>query len=98
MLPQYQALVKDVDLELKPINLKEGDCYVINHGEGLMAINFDIGDAATAGTIDRSEGQREKRYGRRFTIRLQEGRRRRTGVEAVVCCSWGREGVAARLR
>ncbi|RWV87069.1 hypothetical protein GW17_00050977 [Ensete ventricosum] len=56
MLLQDQAPVKDADLELKPMNLKEGDRYVINHDEGLTAIDFDRGDAATAGTIDRSEG------------------------------------------
>ncbi|RZS08595.1 hypothetical protein BHM03_00039585 [Ensete ventricosum] len=39
----------------------QGDCCVVNHGEGLTAVDFDGGDAATAGAIGRSEGQREKR-------------------------------------
>ncbi|RZS07353.1 hypothetical protein BHM03_00038176 [Ensete ventricosum] len=32
--------VKNTDLELVPINLKEGDRYVVNHGEGLTAVDF----------------------------------------------------------
>ncbi|RZS27098.1 hypothetical protein BHM03_00060529 [Ensete ventricosum] len=41
MPPQDQAHVKNVDLELMPMNLKEEDCYVINHGENLTAVDFD---------------------------------------------------------
>ncbi|RWV90444.1 hypothetical protein GW17_00047354 [Ensete ventricosum] len=41
MPPQDQAPVKDADLELMPMNRKEGDRYVGNHSEGLMAIDFD---------------------------------------------------------
>ncbi|RRT63626.1 hypothetical protein B296_00017036 [Ensete ventricosum] len=63
MPPQDQAPVKDADLEQGPMNLKEGDRYVVNHGEGLTVVDFDEGDATMAGAIDRSEGQREKRYG-----------------------------------
>ncbi|RWV78569.1 hypothetical protein GW17_00060437 [Ensete ventricosum] len=33
--------VKDADLEQMPTNLKEGDRYVVNHDEGLTAIDFD---------------------------------------------------------
>ncbi|RWW41610.1 hypothetical protein BHE74_00052891 [Ensete ventricosum] len=41
IMPLYdQALMKDVNLELIPINLKEGDCYVINHGKGMMVVDF----------------------------------------------------------
>ncbi|RRT52423.1 hypothetical protein B296_00017132 [Ensete ventricosum] len=41
IMPLYdQALVKDINLELMPINLTEGDCYVINHGKGLMVVDF----------------------------------------------------------
>ncbi|RRT47885.1 hypothetical protein B296_00035908, partial [Ensete ventricosum] len=34
---------------------------VVNRGEGLTTVDFSGGDAATAGAIGRSEGQREKR-------------------------------------
>ncbi|RWW42817.1 hypothetical protein BHE74_00051589 [Ensete ventricosum] len=97
--------MKDANLEQRPMNLKEGDRYIVNHDEGLTTIDFDGGDAATAWAIDRSEGKREKRCGRRLAVlsterpeqqRLQEGRRKRAGVEVIVCCSWGRERVAAR--
>ncbi|RWW26833.1 hypothetical protein BHE74_00029875 [Ensete ventricosum] len=62
MPPQDQAPVKDADLEQRPMNLKEGDRYVLNHGEGLMVVDFDGGDATMDGAIDRSEGQRENHY------------------------------------
>ncbi|RZS09612.1 hypothetical protein BHM03_00040703, partial [Ensete ventricosum] len=39
----------------------QGDRCVVNRGEGLTAVDFSEGDAATAGAIGRSEGQREKR-------------------------------------
>ncbi|RWW58927.1 hypothetical protein BHE74_00034172 [Ensete ventricosum] len=39
------------------------DHCVVNRGEGLTAVDFDGGDAATAGAIGRSEGQREKHSG-----------------------------------
>ncbi|RWW68812.1 hypothetical protein BHE74_00023637 [Ensete ventricosum] len=39
----------------------QGDRCVVNRGEGLTAVDFGGGDAATAGAIGRSEGQREKR-------------------------------------
>ncbi|RWV82503.1 hypothetical protein GW17_00055996 [Ensete ventricosum] len=68
MPPQDQAPMKDVDLEQRLMNLKEGDRYVINHGEGLTTVDFGRGDAATVGAIDRSEGQREKHYGCRFDV------------------------------
>ncbi|RZS19776.1 hypothetical protein BHM03_00052199 [Ensete ventricosum] len=74
MPPRDQAPVKDVDLEQRLMNMKEGDCYVVNHDKGLTTANFGGGDAATAGAIDRSEGQREKRCGRRFAI---QGKRKR---------------------
>ncbi|RRT60139.1 hypothetical protein B296_00043741 [Ensete ventricosum] len=35
---------------------------VVNRNEGLTVVDFSGGDAATAGAIGRSEGQREKRY------------------------------------
>ncbi|RRT41248.1 hypothetical protein B296_00036802 [Ensete ventricosum] len=38
------------------------DRCVVNRGEDLTTIDFDGGDAATAGAIGRSEGQREKHY------------------------------------
>ncbi|RRT43853.1 hypothetical protein B296_00038592, partial [Ensete ventricosum] len=38
----------------------QGDRCVVNRGEGLTAIDFGGGDAATVGAIDRSEGQQEK--------------------------------------
>ncbi|RWV94118.1 hypothetical protein GW17_00043379 [Ensete ventricosum] len=37
------------------------DRCVVNRGEGLTTVDFSGGDAATAGAIGRSEGQREKR-------------------------------------
>ncbi|RRT37336.1 hypothetical protein B296_00029557 [Ensete ventricosum] len=37
---QYQAPMKDADLEQMPMNLKEGDRYVVNHDEGLTTIDF----------------------------------------------------------
>ncbi|RRT75128.1 hypothetical protein B296_00002388 [Ensete ventricosum] len=40
MPPQDQAPVKDADLEQMPMNLKEGYHYVVNHGEGLTAVDF----------------------------------------------------------
>ncbi|RZS09328.1 hypothetical protein BHM03_00040399 [Ensete ventricosum] len=40
MPPQDQALVKDADLEPMLMNLKEGDCYVVNHGEGMTVVDF----------------------------------------------------------
>ncbi|RRT59950.1 hypothetical protein B296_00009685 [Ensete ventricosum] len=33
--------VQDTDLEQMPMNLKEGDRYVVNHGEGLTTVYFD---------------------------------------------------------
>ncbi|RWW66873.1 hypothetical protein BHE74_00025743, partial [Ensete ventricosum] len=39
----------------------QGDRCVVNRGEGLTTVDFSGGDAATAGAIGRSEGQREKR-------------------------------------
>ncbi|RRT35423.1 hypothetical protein B296_00051286, partial [Ensete ventricosum] len=44
----------------------QGDRCVVNRGEGLTTVDFDGGDAAMAGAIGRSEGQREKHYDRRF--------------------------------
>ncbi|RRT65655.1 hypothetical protein B296_00011419 [Ensete ventricosum] len=41
MPPQDQTPMKDTDLEHMSMNLKEGDRCVVNHGEGLMAVNFD---------------------------------------------------------
>ncbi|RWW76451.1 hypothetical protein BHE74_00015453 [Ensete ventricosum] len=41
MPPQDQAPVKDADFESMPMNLKEGDRYVVNHGEDLTAVDFD---------------------------------------------------------
>ncbi|RWW19215.1 hypothetical protein GW17_00016755 [Ensete ventricosum] len=41
----------------------QGDHCVINDGEGLTAVDFDGGDTATVGVIDRSKGQRDKRCG-----------------------------------
>ncbi|RWW28011.1 hypothetical protein BHE74_00017643 [Ensete ventricosum] len=38
MTPQDQALVNDANLELVPMNLKEGDHYVVNYGEGLTVL------------------------------------------------------------
>ncbi|RWV92187.1 hypothetical protein GW17_00045463 [Ensete ventricosum] len=38
----------------------QGDRCVVNRGEGLTTVDFSGGDAATAGAIGRSEGQREK--------------------------------------
>ncbi|RZS22672.1 hypothetical protein BHM03_00055484 [Ensete ventricosum] len=43
----------------------QGDRCVVDRDEGLTTIDFGGGDAATAGAIGRSEGQREKRCGRR---------------------------------
>ncbi|RZS14493.1 hypothetical protein BHM03_00046185 [Ensete ventricosum] len=40
MPPQDQAPVKDADLEPMPMNLKEEDHYVVNHDEGLTAVDF----------------------------------------------------------
>ncbi|RWW38843.1 hypothetical protein BHE74_00055887 [Ensete ventricosum] len=40
MPPQAQAPVNDADFEQMPMNLKEGDCYVVNHSEGLTAVDF----------------------------------------------------------
>ncbi|RWW52383.1 hypothetical protein BHE74_00041194 [Ensete ventricosum] len=51
MPPQNQALVKDADLEQMPMNLKEGDRYVVNHGEGLTAVG--VGDH---GSLAEKEG------------------------------------------
>ncbi|RWV99161.1 hypothetical protein GW17_00037938 [Ensete ventricosum] len=65
---QDQAPMKDADLEQMPMNLKEGDRYIVNHGEGLTTIDFGGGDAAIVGAIDRSEGKREKRCGRRLAV------------------------------
>ncbi|RRT32624.1 hypothetical protein B296_00054005 [Ensete ventricosum] len=72
MHPQDQAPVKDADLEQRLMNLKEGDRYVVNHDKGLTTANFGGGDAATAGAIDRSEGQREKRCGPDVTVVVHE--------------------------
>ncbi|RWW77865.1 hypothetical protein BHE74_00013941 [Ensete ventricosum] len=41
MPPQDQAHVKDADLEQIPMNMKERDRYVVNHGEGLTVVDFD---------------------------------------------------------
>ncbi|RWW04864.1 hypothetical protein GW17_00031890 [Ensete ventricosum] len=38
---QDQAPMKEVDLEPMSRNLKEGDRYVVNHGEGLTTVDFD---------------------------------------------------------
>ncbi|RRT38209.1 hypothetical protein B296_00058165 [Ensete ventricosum] len=38
----------------------QGNRCVVNHDEDLTTVDFDRGDTATAGAIDRSEGQREK--------------------------------------
>ncbi|RWW59943.1 hypothetical protein BHE74_00033095 [Ensete ventricosum] len=40
MPPQDQAPVKDADLEHMPMNLKEGDRYVVNHGEDMTVVDF----------------------------------------------------------
>ncbi|RZR74162.1 hypothetical protein BHM03_00032943 [Ensete ventricosum] len=40
MPPQDQAPAKDADLEHMPMNLKEGDRYVVNHVEGLTTVDF----------------------------------------------------------
>ncbi|RRT60076.1 hypothetical protein B296_00020969 [Ensete ventricosum] len=57
MSSQDQAPVKDADLD----PMSRNHC-IVNHSEGLMVVDFGGGDAATTGTIGRSEGQREKRY------------------------------------
>ncbi|RZS19860.1 hypothetical protein BHM03_00052305 [Ensete ventricosum] len=63
-----QKDASDADLEQRPMNLKEGDRYVVNHGESLTTVDFGGGDATMAGAIDRSEGQREKHCGHRFAV------------------------------
>ncbi|RRT51184.1 hypothetical protein B296_00044861 [Ensete ventricosum] len=40
MPPQDQTPVKDADLEQMQMNMKEGDRYVVNHGEGLTIVDF----------------------------------------------------------
>ncbi|RWW07762.1 hypothetical protein GW17_00028839 [Ensete ventricosum] len=40
MPPQDQAPMNDANLEPIPMNLKEGDRYVVNHGECLMIVDF----------------------------------------------------------
>ncbi|RRT63863.1 hypothetical protein B296_00028537 [Ensete ventricosum] len=41
MPSQDQAHVKNVDLEIMSINLKEGGSCVVNRGEDLTAVDFD---------------------------------------------------------
>ncbi|RZR78422.1 hypothetical protein BHM03_00003754, partial [Ensete ventricosum] len=60
MPSQDQAPLKDVDLEQMLMNLKEGDHYVVNHGEGLIAVDFDghvsLAEKEGAGIVERRSG------------------------------------------
>ncbi|RWW11033.1 hypothetical protein BHE74_00036728 [Ensete ventricosum] len=71
MAPQDQAPVKDADLEHMPMNLKEGDSYVVNYGEGLTVVDFGghvrptvKGGAAAWGAVLAVERLKQRRKGR----------------------------------
>ncbi|RWW71142.1 hypothetical protein BHE74_00021131 [Ensete ventricosum] len=70
----------------------QGDRYVVNRGEGLTAVDFGEGDAATTGAIGRSEGTLGKEN---RATEVAGGMVPGAGIEAIVYCRWGREGVAA---
>ncbi|RWV98015.1 hypothetical protein GW17_00039165 [Ensete ventricosum] len=59
MPPQDQTPVKNADLELMPMNLKEEDCYVVNHVENLMVVDFDdyvsLAEKEDAGMAERGD-------------------------------------------
>ncbi|RRT60738.1 hypothetical protein B296_00009575 [Ensete ventricosum] len=65
MPPQDQAPVKDVELEPMLMNLKEGDRYVINHGEDLTTIDFggyvSLAKKEDAGVVGRGDPARGRR-------------------------------------
>ncbi|RZS07615.1 hypothetical protein BHM03_00038481 [Ensete ventricosum] len=58
--PQDLVSVKDANLEQMPMNLKEGDCYVVNHGEGLTTVDFgghgSLAEKEGAGMVERRSG------------------------------------------
>ncbi|RRT73504.1 hypothetical protein B296_00024729 [Ensete ventricosum] len=67
MPPQDQAPVKDANIEQMPMNLKEGDRYVVNYSEGLTAVDFDDHvslvekeSASMAGMVGRGDLARDK--------------------------------------
>ncbi|RRT83010.1 hypothetical protein B296_00018119 [Ensete ventricosum] len=72
------------------MNLKEVDCYVVNHGEGLMAVDFNdhisLAEKESAGMIGRGENcSKVKRVGAgREWLWRQMGRWQQLGAAVVV--------------
>ncbi|RRT33315.1 hypothetical protein B296_00045970 [Ensete ventricosum] len=70
-----------------PMNLKEGDRYVVNHGEGLTAVDFDDyislvekESAGMAGMAGRGERDRTlQKGGAQRTPQNQQGKERLVG-------------------
>ncbi|RRT59951.1 hypothetical protein B296_00009686 [Ensete ventricosum] len=60
MPPRDQAHAKDTDLKQMSMNLKEGDCYVVNHGEGLTTVDFgghvSLAEKVGVGIAERRSG------------------------------------------
>ncbi|RWW53589.1 hypothetical protein BHE74_00039911 [Ensete ventricosum] len=81
-----QALAKDTDLKHMPMNLKEGDCYVVNHGEGLTAVDFDchvsLAEKVGVGMAERSGTGHTQQKGWTISCRwTAEWRTDRVGVD-----------------
>ncbi|RWW15294.1 hypothetical protein BHE74_00057876 [Ensete ventricosum] len=81
MPPQDQTLVKDVDLEMMSMNLKEGDRYVVNHDEDLTVV--DLGDDVN---LDEKEATLLSTV---VKTKASHG----AGMEAIVGYRWGKQTV-----
>ncbi|RRT53215.1 hypothetical protein B296_00008334 [Ensete ventricosum] len=75
MPPQDQTPMKEADLEPMSRNLKEGDHYIVHHGEGLTSVDFDdhvnLAEKDGAGRLD-PVGSDPGEHGRRPRSPLAE--------------------------
>ncbi|RZS04076.1 hypothetical protein BHM03_00034355 [Ensete ventricosum] len=60
LVEKEQTILLEPNFEQMPMNLKEGDCYVVNHSEGLTAVDFgdhvSLAEKEGAGMAERRSG------------------------------------------
>ncbi|RWV86216.1 hypothetical protein GW17_00051912 [Ensete ventricosum] len=110
MPSQDQAPMEDADLESMLVNLKEGDRYIVNHNEDLMAIDFSgyvsLAEKEDVGMARRGDLARGRPVGEEEEASIKQptgsgydsSRRALLGGEGAVCQRSDPAVEVARLR
>ncbi|RZR96670.1 hypothetical protein BHM03_00025746 [Ensete ventricosum] len=101
MPPQDQAPMKYADLEPMPMNLKEGNRYVVNHGECLMVVDFGGYVSLAEKRLQDGRGGRQQHDCRRLRMAWMAGdgcrEERNRGGRRLEDCR-GKQGSRGRSR